>query len=68
MHHQRLGALAPFLVPGRAITARDPEAAPFPARGSIIDAALETLGIKPERIRNAQRHKLAVDQRVQAVN
>jgi hypothetical protein len=65
--HQRFGALAPFLVPGRAIVARDPEAASLPARGGVIDTALETLGIKTKRVGNAQRHEFSRYQRVDAV-
>src|ERR1700676_1889768 len=67
MDDQRFGALAPFLVPGRAIAAGDPEAASLPARGGVIDTSFQTLGIKTERIGNAQRHEFSRYQRVHAV-
>jgi ornithine cyclodeaminase/alanine dehydrogenase-like protein (mu-crystallin family) len=64
---QRFGALAPFLVPGRAIAAREPKAASLPARAGVIDTAFQTLGIKTERIGNAQRHEFSRYQCVDAV-
>lgn len=67
VHDERLHAFAAFLVPRRAIAARNPEAAALPAPGSIIDAALETLGIETQRIGNAQRHELIVNQRVHPI-
>src|ERR1700722_14684349 len=67
MDDQRLHALAPFLVPRRPIAARDPKAAPLPTRGGVIDSTVDTLGIKSQRIGNAERDEPAVDQRVHAV-
>src|ERR1700722_4350621 len=67
MDHQRVRALTPFLVPRCAIPAGDPDTSTLPARGGIIDAAFEALGIKTEGIRNAERHEFSIDQRVYAV-
>src|ERR1700722_2327950 len=67
MDHQRLHALAPFLVPGCPIAARDPKAAPLPTRGGVIDSTVDTLGVESQRIGNAQRDEPAVNQRVYAV-
>src|ERR1700722_13248010 len=53
MDHQRFRAVTPFLVPRCAIAAGDPDTSTLPARGGIIDAAFEALGIKTEGIRNA---------------
>src|SRR5690606_1588811 len=50
-----------------AVAARDPEAAAFPSGVRIVDAAVEALRVEAERIGHAQRHELAVDERVHAV-
>src|SRR6267154_2971724 len=67
VNDQGFGTLAPFFVPGSPVSARCPDAAPLPTRGRVIDSALETLGIEPERIGNAQRNESSADQRVHAV-
>src|SRR5580692_7835938 len=60
-------ALAAFLEPGRAVAFRRPQAPALPAGVRIVDAGIKSLGIKAERIRDAQRYHLAVDQRGKAV-
>src|ERR1700722_12944950 len=60
-------ALAPFLEPGRAVAFRRPQAPALPAGVGIVDAGIKSLGIKAERIRDAQRYHLAIDQRGEAV-
>src|SRR5580704_7939625 len=60
-------ALAAFLEPGRAVAFRRPQAPALPAGVRIVDAGIKSLGIKAERVRDAQRHHLAVDQRGKAV-
>src|SRR5712671_4148684 len=54
VNDQRLGSLAAFFEPGGAIAARDPKSAALPTDFCIVDAALQSLHIKTERIRNAQ--------------
>src|SRR5258708_31912618 len=46
VEHQRRRALAAFVQPRRAVAARGPNAAAFPAGIGIVDAAVEPLGIK----------------------
>src|ERR1700733_8225133 len=60
-------ALAAFLEPGRAVAFRRPQTPALPAGIGIVDAGIKSLGIKAERIRDAQRHHLAVDQRGKTV-
>src|SRR5580700_5688312 len=60
-------ALAAFLEPGRAVAFRRPQAPALPAGIRIVDAGIKSLGVEAERIRDAQRHHLAVDQRGKAV-
>src|SRR5580693_5600644 len=60
-------ALAAVLEPGRAFAFRRPQAPALPAGVRIVDAGIKTLGIKAERVRDAQRHHLAVDQRGKTV-
>src|SRR3954463_16014135 len=67
MHGARAGAFAAFHQPGRAITARAPEAAALPAGIWIVDAAVEALGVVAHRIRDADHHHLAVLQGDEAV-
>src|SRR3954454_15474923 len=62
-----LHALAAFFQPWRAVAARRPEAAPFPAGFCVVDAAVETFGVKPERVGDAQDYHVAVFHRNQAV-
>ena len=54
MHGERVHAPAAFLQPRRAVAARRPETAAFPAGIRIIDAAVEAFGVKTERIGDAQ--------------
>src|SRR3984885_12509500 len=60
-------ALAAFLEPGGAVAFRRPKAPALPAGVRIVDAGIKSLGIKAERVRDAQRHHLAVDQRGKAI-
>src|SRR6267142_1750368 len=60
MRCQRLGALAAFDQPWRAIAVCSPQAAALPAGVRIVDAAVKALGIEAERIGNADRDHLAV--------
>src|SRR5436190_12472937 len=60
MRRQRLRALAAFDQPRRAIAVRRPKATALPAGVRIVDAAVEALGVKAERIRHADRDHLAV--------
>src|ERR1700682_1384261 len=60
-------ALAAFLEPGRAVAFRRPQSPALPAGIRIVDAGIKSLGVKAERVRDAQRHHLAVDQRGKAV-
>jgi hypothetical protein len=62
VHDERFGAFPPVLVSGCSIAARDPDAAAFPARTLIVDAALETLCVKAERVGDAERHELSADE------
>jgi membrane-associated PAP2 superfamily phosphatase len=67
VHDERLRALAAFLEPRRAIAARHPQPTALPSRVRVVDAAFEALRVEPEGIRDPQRHHLAVDERVHAV-
>ena len=67
MHGERLGALAVLHQPRRAVAARAPQTAAFPAGFRIVDAAVEAFGVKAERIGHSQQNHLAVFQRDQAV-
>src|SRR6185369_4502686 len=60
MRRERLGAFAAFDQPRRAIAVCRPQAAAFPTRIRIVDAAVKTLGVEAERIRHADRNHLAV--------
>src|SRR5580658_4218486 len=63
----RRHALAAFLEPGRAVAFRRPQTPALPANVRIVDAGIKTLGIEAERVRDAQRHHFAVDQRGKTV-
>src|ERR1700688_2992532 len=67
VHCARHRALAAFLEPGRAVAARAPQSAAFPAAVRIVDPPIEALGIEAERIGNPDRDHLAVLQRHEAV-
>ena len=67
MHHEWPGPLAAFFQPRRAIATRHPEAAALPARIRVIDTAIEALAVEAQRIGNAHRDELAVDECVHAV-
>src|SRR5262249_36161749 len=60
MNRARFRALAAFHQPRRAVAARTPEPAAFPARARIVDAPVEALGKETERIGNAQHDHLPV--------
>jgi len=67
MHGARPAALASFHQPRRAITIGAPEAAAFPTGVRIVDASVETFGVEPHWIWNAQHDHLAVFQRHKAI-
>src|ERR1043165_6354350 len=60
VHGTRLGTLAAFLQPRRAVAVGAPQAAPFPACVRIVDARIQPLGEEAERVRNAQHHHLPI--------
>ena len=64
---ERRRSLAAFLQPRRAIAGGGPEAASFPSRIRIVDAAVEPLRVEAERVGNAQHDHLSVLERDQAV-
>src|SRR5262249_57516579 len=64
----RLAALAAFPRRWRAVAAGRPQAPALPAGVGIVDAAVESLGIEAERIRDAQRDHLAVLERDEAAH
>jgi hypothetical protein len=64
---ERLGTLAVLHQPGRAVTARAPQAAALPAGFRVIDAPVEAFGIEAQRIGHRQKDHLAVFQRDQPV-
>src|SRR5262249_43170236 len=63
----RLGALAAFLEPRRAVAVRAPQAAALPAGIRIIDAPVQAFGKEAQRVRNAQHDHLPVLERGEAV-
>src|SRR6202166_1462880 len=67
VHCARHRALAAFLEPGRAVAARAPQSAAFPAAVRVVDPPIEALGVEAERIGNPDRDHLAVLQRHEAV-
>src|SRR5215510_14428938 len=56
----RLGALAAFLQPRRAVPVRAPQAAALPAGIRIIDSPVQSLGKKAQWVWDAQHDHLAV--------
>src|SRR6266853_636731 len=60
VHGHGLHALAALLEPRRAVAARGPQAAAFPAGVGIVDAAVEALGVEARRIRHLEDDHLAV--------
>ena len=67
MYDQRFGSLAAFQQPRRAVAARCPQAAAFPAGVGIIDATVEPLGVEAHGVGHPQRDHLAVLERDQPV-
>src|SRR5262245_50724568 len=63
----RLGALAAFLEPRRAVAVRAPQSPAFPAGVRVIDAPVQALGKKAQRVRDAQHDHLPVLERGEAV-
>src|SRR5436190_789318 len=57
---ERLLALAAFAQPWRAIAAGRPQAAAFPAGVRVVDASIEALCIKTQRVRNTKDDHLSV--------
>src|SRR5947208_16136996 len=69
VRRERLRPFAALDQPRRAVAVCGPQPTALPARIRIVDAAVEALRIEAERIRNADRHHLAVlVQRHQAVH
>src|SRR6266403_354633 len=67
MDDDGLLALAAFHEPRRAVSAGRPQPAALPAGRRIVDAPVEALGVKPQRIRHAQHDHLAVLERDESV-
>src|ERR1700690_3886036 len=67
MYDQRLGSLASFLQPRRAITAGHPKTSSFPSCAGVIDAALQSLCVEAQRVGNAECYEFAGDQGMHAV-
>jgi hypothetical protein len=63
----RLGALAAFLQPRRAVPVRTPQPAALPAGVRIIDPPVQALRKEAQRIRDTQHDHLAVFERGEAV-
>src|SRR5215469_10572403 len=60
---ERHGTLAAFLEPRRAVAARRPHPAAFPSGIGVVDAAVQALGVKAQRVGDAQYNPFAVHQR-----
>src|SRR3954451_18787148 len=60
VRRERLRPFAALDQPRRAVAVCGPQPTALPARIRIVDAAVEALRIEAERIRNADRHHLAV--------
>src|SRR5947208_640939 len=60
MHGARLAALSRLHQPWRAIAVGAPQPAAFPAGIRIVDAPVQALGVKADRVGDAQRDHLAV--------
>src|SRR5215831_3960156 len=56
----RLGALAAFLQPRRAVAVRTPQSAALPAGVRVIDAPVQAFGKEAQRVRDAQHDHLPV--------
>src|SRR5262245_27441127 len=67
VYSARLGALAAFLEPRRAVAVRAPQAAALPADVWVIDAPVQTLGEEAQRVRDAQHDHLPILERGEAV-
>src|SRR5687767_14069378 len=67
VHRARLAAFAAFHQPRRAVAARAPQPAAFPAGVRIVDAPVESLGVNAHRVWNAQQDHPAVLQCHEAV-
>ena len=53
VHRPRLGALAAFHQPRRAVAAGAPQPAPLPPRVRTVDTPVEALGVEAQRVRDA---------------
>src|SRR4029453_14173822 len=58
-------ALSAFIMPGRVLTEVGPQAATLPARGRIVDSAVDPAMIKAHRIGHAEGGELSVRQQRQ---
>src|SRR5262245_31378168 len=63
----RLGALAAFLQPRRAVAVRAPQAAALPAGVRVVDSAVQALGKEAQRVRDAQHDHLPILERDETV-
>src|SRR5215467_6779814 len=63
----RLGALAAFLEPRRAVAVRAPQAAALPVGVRVIDAPVQAFGEEAQRVRDAQDDHLPFLERGEAV-
>src|SRR5262249_40116768 len=63
----RLGALAAFLQPRRAVAVRAPQPAALPAGVRVIDAPVQALGKEAQRVRDTQHDHLPILERGEAV-
>src|SRR5207247_605348 len=60
VHCERLLALSAFAQPGRTIAAGGPQSTTFPAGIRVVDAAVESLCVKTQRVRNAKDDHLSI--------
>ena len=67
MEGDRNRALAAFLEPRRPVAACRPHPPAFPSAIGVVDAAVEALGIKAQRVGDAQYHPFPIDQCQQRV-
>src|SRR5262249_46940836 len=63
----RLGTLAAFLQPRRAVAVGAPQSAALPAGVGVVDAPVQALGKEALRVRDAQHEHLPVLERGEAV-
>src|SRR6266576_3524656 len=67
VYSARLGALAAFLQPRRAVAVRAPQSAALPAGVRVVDSAVQALGKEAQWVRDAQHDHLPVLERGEPV-